>query len=229
MKRQFLLGIAFGLMALAAPAMADVNITFLGRDSNMAQVQVVQGAQAIGTGFLDYAIGTSSGPSFEAFCLDPTVSNSRKGLTTAYQTSSFSGNEAQLMEGLFSSSYSSVNNYATQAAFQLAVWEIASNYKPGATPGPLNLSTGSFTVISGGTYVDPATNISYDLVSMANSYLSSAQAYTGPSLYTLTQLTSNKGFQPLVTIQPVPEPSQLTLLVAGLALIGVVKLRRGRR
>lgn len=176
------------------------------------------------TSALNYTY-VDSGVSFLAFCIEPNEGNGRAGRTYTYNVESFSGAQAQHLQGLFSTSYASLASYQDKAAFQLAVWELVRE-----TSSQFNVSQGSFYLLDN----NPA------VVNQANSMLSQALSYTGPSLYALTKLTNyatanNAGLQDLVTatrlnvnnvVSAVPEPSSYALLAAGLGVVGLLARRR---
>ena len=55
---------------------------------------------------------------------------------------SFTGLQAQRLQGLFSTAYAGLTTYNDKAAFQLAVWETVLE-----TGNLLNVNTGSFTLL----------------------------------------------------------------------------------
>lgn len=171
------------------------------------------------TGSMSYV--TSTGLSFEAFCVELGQGHalSSAGLQT-YTIGSFTGTQAQQLQGLFSSSYASVDTAQEKAAFQTAIWEITHE-----STGTLSATSGSF----GFQYLSETSTLAEDssFASLVDSYLQAAQTYTGSSLYTLTKL-SNGSYQDLVTVSSVPEPESYALLLAGLGVVGFVARRRQR-
>lgn len=103
------------------------------------------------------------------------------------------------------------------AAIQLAVWE--SVYEDN-DPGALDVTSGSPT----GFWVSGLADST--AATVANTLLSKAAAWSGPSLYSILVL-KNAGVQDYVLLQRVPEPSSLAL--AGLALAGLITVARRRR
>lgn len=151
------------------------------------------------------------GQSFEAFCAEPVQSHAiaSDGLVS-YQVSTFSGAQAGLMQGLFSSSYAGLTSDTEKAAFQVAVWELLR--ESGST---LSLQTGSFRFAS---LTGATAQSNQAFVQLGNQYLAEAQAYTGPALYELRVL-SNAQFQDLLVATPVPEPTTVALMLSGLGLL----------
>ena len=175
------------------------------------------------TGVLNYT--SSTGASFAAFCIElrEDYATTALGYQT-YEIGTFSGREASALQGLYSTTWSSVDTALERAAFQTAVWEITHETSSAAFSVTKGAGSFYFESISGGTAAQTAS-----FVSLVNSYLHSAETYTGPGLYQLTRL-SNPTYQDLVVAQiaPVPEPSRLVLMAAGLGAVGFVAARRRR-
>lgn len=214
--------LALAAAASFSAAAADVNITYMGKDSSSAVIRTSQTGQ-VAAGVLNY-LETAAG-SFQAYCIEPAQPNA---LTTfgaqAYGVGSFSGTQATLLQGLYSSTFASVHTTTEQAAFQLAVWEVVR--ETGAT---LSVTTndGSFYVKSANSSAASVLTAN-TVASLANSYLLAAQDYHGASLYSLTKLT-NASYQDLVVanaVHAVPEPETYALLLAGLGAIGMIARRR---
>ena len=214
------------LLALAAASVAanaaTVDITYLGKDTSSPVVRTSQTGQ-VAAGVLNY-VDTLSG-SFLAYCIEPAQPNALTSYgAQTYTVDSFTGNQATLLQGLFSSSYGSVQSASQQAAFQLAVWEITSE-----TSSTLDvaLNAGSFFLRPANSSAGAQATAS-TLESLANGYLSAAQGYQGSPLYTLSRLT-NAAYQDLVVAVPataVPEPETYALLLGGLGIVGLVARRR---
>lgn len=157
-----------------------------------------------------------SAQSFIAYCIEPGQGNGRAGVNRVYDVASFSGTQAQQLQGLFSSSFAGLSTYNDKAAFQLAVWELMRE------AGPLmDTNAGSYHVVG-----SDATTMA--VASLANSYLAQALAYTGPANYQLTRL-GNNGLQDLIVavpMAPVPEPESYALFLAGLGAMGMIARRR---
>lgn len=169
------------------------------------------------TGSLQYT--TASGASFEAFCVELAQGHARQnqGLLS-YGEQSFTGVTATLLQGLFSSSYGSLDSDWKRGAFQLAVWEITHETQP----GPLSVSNGVFQF----QFLSQTSTAAEDqaMADLANSYLNAAAGYSGPDLYTVTKLTHGNA-QDLVAVSPVPEPTTYALMIGGLLVLGLRKRR----
>lgn len=175
------------------------------------------------TGGMQYL--SQAGGSFEAFCIEIAQDPFTTGQFASYTVGSFSGTpqlerQGQLLQGLFSSSYASVDSDLKRAAFQLAVWEITHE-----TSAELDVAfqAGSFYFSD----FDQPANLS-DLLAfeaLANGYLQAATSYLGPARYRLS-LLGNATAQNLVAATPVPEPGSYALMLAGLGLLGWSRRRR---
>lgn len=216
------------LASSQAFAASTVSIRFLSRDAGdpVLTTSMTTSAAIGGLNFTDAATG-----SFLAYCIEPNqpfaLSNKSDGVTPNFKTytvDSFVGNQASLLQALYSSSFSSVHTGNEQAAFQLAVWEI------------MRETGGSFSVTEGsGAFFLKTSNLSgsalttaTDVQTLATSFLTAAQSYSGPATYSLTKLT-NASYQDLVVAQalaPVPEPESYALFLAGLGVMGLVARRR---
>lgn len=213
--------LAFAAASVAAHA-ATVDITYMGKDTSSPVVRTSQTGQ-VAAGVLNY-VDTVSG-SFLAYCIEPAQPNA---LTTygaqTYTVDSFSGSQATLLQGLFSSTYGSVQTANQQAAFQLAVWEITRETN---STLDVSLNAGSFFLRPANSSA-AAQQTASTLQGLANSYLSAAQSYQGASLYSLSRLTS-AAYQDLVVAVPanaVPEPETYALLLGGLGIVSLVARRR---
>lgn len=181
------------------------------------------GSDKYDTGILNYT--SSTGQSFAAFCVD--LDQDYATHSDGYQTftlGTFSGREASALQGLYSSIWSSVDTALERAAFQTAVWEITHEKSSAAFNVTDGAGTFSFEALTGGSAAENAS-----FVSLVNGYLRSAETYRGPALYELIRL-SNDEKQDMVVAQiaPVPEPSRMAMMFAGLGAVGFMTARRRR-
>lgn len=168
------------------------------------------------TGAMQYTVENAG--SFEAFCIELSQMHSVAGYKE-YTQGSFGATQANLLQGLFSSSYASLSTDNDRAAFQTAIWEITHE-----TSGTLNAGAGTyrFGSITGGT-ADQKTAF----LTKVNSFLTAAANYHDQPKYLLTKLESAT-YQDLLTVTAVPEPESYAMLLAGLGVVGFVARRRRR-
>jgi len=107
------------------------------------------------------------------------------------------------------------NDYA--AAFQLALWEIVTDYNPSVTGGNLSLTAGSFTAKK-----TDGSALATGVTSVASTLFSKIGA-APESPITLLGLRSGTAQDQVI---PVPAPGAATL--AGLGLLAIAGRRRGR-
>ncbi|MCE4557176.1 PEP-CTERM sorting domain-containing protein [Roseateles cellulosilyticus] len=222
------LALAAALLVSAPVFAGSIQIKYQGKDADAVSLSttVTTNYGTAGLSFLDSVSG-----SFLAYSLEPTqqIALKSKGDKT-YAVDSFTGSQATLLQGLYSSSFASVNSAKQQAAFQLAIWEIATE-----TSGTLSITegSGSFYLKTSG---QPASLNAVQ--ALATNYLKAAQTYSGSELYSLTKLT-NPTYQDLIvasalpvvtpnigTSLPVPEPETYALFLGGLGVIGLLARRR---
>lgn len=220
--------IAFATLALSAAgavSAATLDLKFVNNAGTVAlstsyvdPVGVQLGSDDYGTGQLHFV--DRAGASFYSYCVELAQDHAtaRRGFQT-YTVGSFSAAQNQLLQGLFSSSFSANLDGVQQAAFQTAVWEITHE----TAGNGLNVSPGQ-----GQFFVKGLSDASADsaaFMASVNGYLQAAVNYSGPSLYAITKL-SNPTYQDLLTVTPVPEPSSYALMLAGLAAFGFLSRRR---
>lgn len=204
------------LAPVVAMAATTIDIKYLSTTGTV--VNTTQTSDYL-SGAMSYL--TSTGTSFEAFCAELGQGHA---LTSAgfqtYTVGSFGGNQADMLQRLYSSSYASLATAQQKAAFQTAVWEITHE-----NASTLGATTGSFQF----KWLTDTSTTAEDnaFASLVNGYLNDAKNYTGDAKYTLTKLSSDT-YQDLVTISAVPEPESYALLLAGLGVVVFVARRRQR-
>lgn len=207
-------------LLVTAPAFADVSIKFTGRDAGDPVVATSVGTNSA-TGALNYL--DSIAGSFQAYCVEPAqpFALTSKGFKT-YSVGSFTGSQASLLQGLYSSSFQSIHSGNQQAAFQLAIWEIVTETAGSALKITSGTDQGSF-------YLTSVGQSSNAVQALATHYLSAAEGYNGPAMYNLTKL-SNASYQDLVVASAitaaVPEPQTYALFLSGLGFVGLLARRR---
>jgi len=203
-------------LAAALPAHAD-SVTFPGFAHGSESVSyslgapnaVVSGSGPAG-GFLTVLNG---GPTFETYCVDlyqhiafgdpPYTEYSAPGTSHVFAN----GNAYTDLARLYATA-GVVADSVHEAAFQIAVWEIAYE-----TTGSYDLGAGSAT-FSGGSAASSGA------LTLASGWLASL-ASSGPAI----QVLESREHQDLI-YAPVPEPESYALLMAGLATVGFVARRR---
>ena len=214
---------AGALASQAALAVTTVSIKWQGLDTAATKLSTLDNTVSsstpvtsnYATSALNYTY-TDTLQSFVAYCIEPSQSNGRAGIARVYNVETFSGVQAQQLQGLFSTAYAGLTTYNDKAAFQLAVWELVR--ESGST---LDVNSGSFHIASS----DAASG---QVATLANSFLVQALAYNGPAHYALTKLT-NAQAQDLITASPlaaVPEPETYALFLGGLGVMGLLARRR---
>lgn len=214
--------IVAAVVALAAfgPAHAD-NVTFTGFAHGSETVNFALSAPNIATSGSVYAGGFATvlngGPSFETYCVDVyqhiafgTLYPEYTGPGTSHV---FVNDRAYADLGRLYNVAGVVDTSVEEAAFQIAVWEIAYE----TTPGPYTLAGGA-AQFSGGTASSSGA------LTLASSWL--ANLGPGPSR-PIAVLESS--LHQDVIYAPVPEPSSVALMLSGLVVASGVARRRGAK
>ncbi|MCE9657594.1 MAG: PEP-CTERM sorting domain-containing protein [Burkholderiales bacterium] len=156
----------------------------------------------------------NGGPSFESYCIDlyqtinfgapPYTDYSFAGLGHL-----FTNANAYTDLGRLFATAGLVNNSVSEAAFQIAVWEIAYE----ATGTAYNLASGAATFAGG-------TAASSGALTLATTWLNSLFG-SGPAITVM----DSREHQDIV-FAPIPEPETYALFMAGLAAVGFMAKRR---
>jgi hypothetical protein len=196
-------------------AWAD-TVTFTGFEHGSKTVTYsLSGTNAVksgGTQAGGFATVLNGGATFESYCVDlyqqisfgtPYTDYSNVGSGHVFNN----GNAYADLSRLYARA-GSVLNAVSEAAFQLAVWEIAYE------------KTGSvYDLLSGDASFGAAANV----LTLASSWLTSLGG-AGPTIHVL-----ESGRRQDVIFAPVPEPETYALLMLGLGAVGVVSRRRQRQ
>ena len=206
-----------------AQAHAD-SLTFAGPVNGAETVDITLGAPNVATTMTTYAGGFSAslngGPSFTSYCIDLYqyigFGAPIDGYSLAPVASHAFANPAAAADiGKLFAENNLVDSSAAQAAFQIAVWEIAYE-----TSGAYDLASGA-AQFSGGSAANSGA------LALASSWLGSLEG-TNNNAYTVWTLESAVN-QDQVFATPVPEPSTYALLAGGLLAMGFVARRRAAR
>jgi hypothetical protein len=162
--------------------------------------------------------GTLNGASFNTYCLDLYEHFNWNTSYSEYHKVEIAATRAYDMGRLITKYRSGVDTALESAAFQIALWEI--NYE---TSGTYSLTSGIFKE----TATDSGVR------TLAQSYLSNLGSFSNVHVSKLESLgyynASHKwvaGHQDFLYTTPVPEPSTIALMTAGLVGIGFISRRR---
>jgi hypothetical protein len=163
---------------------------------------------------------------FRTYCIDLAQSVSRSSRTytvtdpvLAPMSAPMGDDKARLLRNMFSGAGSTIFNGAVSntdaAAFQLAVWDIVSDYRVDSVGYGLGLGSGDFTArgSNGGTLSDSVQGRYADFI---------AQAVREESRDTRLVALTNPDAQDQITIIPAPASAAL------LCMAGIVMARRRR-
>lgn len=229
MSRSLLKPIALACLALGAVQAHADSVDFLGFANGSETVNYTLTAPNVAKSSSTNAGGFSTvlngGPTFTSYCVDlyetisfgdPAYTNYSLVDGSAHFIAPHAAADADIGK-LFSAGHL-VNNAKTQAAFQIAIWEIA--YETG---GSYNLSTGT-AQFSGGTAASSGA------LMLATSWLGSLDSNTmDVKVLESLSIRNIKGHQDVVFAQAVPEPSTYALMAAGLMSICFVARRRSQK
>ena len=210
------LALAFFALTGAGQAQAgDVTFTGFAHGSQsvnftLASPNTATSGSAAAGGF---ATVLNGGPSFASYCVDVyqhiafgTLYPEYTGPGTSHV---FSNARAYADLGRLYGVAGVVDTSVEEAAFQIAVWEIAYE----TTPGPYSLASGA-AKFSGGTASSSGA------LTLASSWLAGLGGGTGRTISVLDSAAHQD-----VIYAPVPEPSSLALLLAGFAATAGVSRR----
>ena len=173
-------------------------------------------------GFRTYDLTTDPGKlrSFQSFCVDIFHDFSFPGIGTANLNSAssvFGATKANDLGRLYTNHHASIDGTGStadsEAAFQLAVWEVV-NEKGGS---PYSLTGGNFS--ASGTGSATATLWLNELNGP-----SSTSAYS-VSIWKMQQGPSGWGPQDVAVFAPIPEPETYAMLMVGLGFMGFWRRR----
>jgi len=205
-----------GLLTATHAGATDVLFTGFAHGSQTVQY-TLGGTNAARSGSVSaggFATSLNGGPSFESYCVDLyqtiTFNTHYPEYTGPGATHVFNNGNAYTDLSRLYARAGVVANAVAEAAFQIAVWEIAYE----KTTNAYDLSSGD-AIFFGGT-ANPAA------LTMASGWLTSLGA-AGPAIQVLESRTHQD-----VIFAPVPEPETYAMLLAGLAAVGFVSRRQRR-
>lgn len=215
----------FSSLALAACAALSTTVThadslfidydYLGPAFDYTSTLATPSQPITASPFLVNNLTTLS--SFVAFCTEPFVPLSVSTQLPAGNTTYSAATPYNIaaVKALFDGYYTNVFTPTEAAAFQFALWELVAE-----TSLPPNMTNGSFAFLNP---LDAA-------VARAQVMLTGAGAASNNyNLFAYT--TSNVGgdrSQNIITASPIPEIGTYAMMAAGLAMMGVVVMRRRR-
>ena len=213
--RSTLLAAAFVLSGVSQAQAASVVFSGFANGSESVNFSltapnaVVSGSGSAG-GFLTSLNGSAS---FETYCVDLyqhiSFGETYSDYTLPNTTHTFANSHAYTDLGRLYATAGPITDAVHEAAFQIAVWEIAYE-----TSNVYSLSTGS-AIFSGGSADSSGA------LTLASGWLSSLSNGAHPSISVL----DSPEHQDMI-YAPVPEPETYALLLGGLAAVGFVARRR---
>ena len=228
MKFTFLKTVAAASIALGAAQAHAEWVSFPGSAHGGKTVNYsVAAGTATASGF-GYAGGfvtvLNGGPSFTSYCVDLfeyiNFGSSYSNYTLVDGSAhAFTNTRADADLGKLFALHPTITNELNEAAFQIAVWELAYE-----TSRAYDVSTGT-AKFSGGTAASSGA------LALANTWLAGLGSIkAGVDVDVLESIATRGaiGHQDVVFAAPVPEPSTYALMAAGLLSMGFVARRRSR-
>ncbi|MBC8056768.1 MAG: PEP-CTERM sorting domain-containing protein [Rhizobiales bacterium] len=227
MTRFLIAPIAIACTLLGATQARADNVSFSGFANGSKSVNIVlaspNAAKSLTTDAGGFSASLNDGPSFTTYCIDLYEYIGIGSTYTDYTlvagaSHAFANTNAVADIGKLYAENNLIANATAQAAFQIAIWEIAYE-----TTGAYNLGTGA-AKFSGGTAASSGA------LTMASNWLTALSTTTN-SGYTVWALDSigKPGHQDQVFAAPVPEPSTYALMAGGLLAMGFFARRRASR
>ncbi|HEX2540199.1 MAG TPA: PEP-CTERM sorting domain-containing protein [Caldimonas sp.] len=217
MSKNLLGSLVLAGFVTAATQAEAANVTFTGFAHGSETVQYsLSGSNGAKSGSVSaggFATILDGGPTFETYCVDLYQTISFGVLYPEYTgpntTHGFNNANAYADLSRLYARAGAVGNSIAEAAFQIAVWEIAYEKSTNA----YNLASGD-AVFFGGTAATAA-------LGLATTWLTSLGG-PGP----LVQVLESRTHQDMIFATPVPEPETYALFLAGLGAVGFMTRRR---
>lgn len=213
--RSSLLVAAFALTGMSQADAANVTFSGFAHSSESVNFSLTAPNVAVsGGGSAGGLLASLNGSaSFETYCVDLYqhigFGETYTDYTLPNTTHTFANSNAYADLGRLYATAGPIADSVHEAAFQIAVWEIAYE-----TTNLYNLADGS-AVFSGGSAATSGA------LTLASGWLSTLANGAHPSISVL----ESREHQDMI-FAPVPEPETYSLLIAGLAVVGFVARRR---
>ncbi len=216
-----IIGVLIPAFAAALPLGSTVSLSFTGVSPGKAVSTTTTGPGSygsawVGAGVYNLELGSENTP-YDSFCIDffQYAPSSTHDYLVEDVADVFNSAIKDDIYELWDENYSEAMGAIEAAALQVALWEVTTSFT--------NYTSDSYDVFDGGFSLN---NDNYGIGTLANSYLNNLGDGYDPSL-SLYTLTNPDKQDYLVAGAPVPEPS--TLLLMGAGLLGVVAYRRRKQ